>query len=322
VLADLGIGIPNNLDEDSARKFIDCLVSKLNVAKKDKPHLSKLLTQVNIYRHSKNLAWAIERRHSRSQELEVNFSPVWPLSLCRSYIFGQIPKVILSSATIREEDMSRLGIAPKNLNVVYVPSTFPKERRPVVFYNSPPQVRLSGKSSEADKRRIIARIDYLTSQFQHLRGLVQCTSYDWSRLIKSTTRHPDRYIEHYSSKMLRGALTQFKSASKGKFLVSPSVKEGEDFPYEMCELIIVPKVPFIDVRSPLHSARQKDDPTYRLSETARIMQQLAGRGMRRVDDFCLAVVLDAQWLWFSYQAPFPEYFRDAFHVATDLRQWR
>jgi len=322
VLADLGVGVPSDLGDDTARKFIDYLASKLEREKKDKPHLTSILTRVNLFRHDSSRAWAIERRHSRAHELEVVFSPVWPLDLVQSFVFGKIPKVILSSATIREDEMPRLGISKRDLSVTRVPSTFPKERRPVVFYNSPPHVRLSGKSSPTDKKRIINRTDMLTSEFRHLRGLIQCTSYEWVQLYKSISRHPQRYLEHFSSKQLRATLAQFKNSPPGQFLLSPSCKEGEDFPYDACELIIVPKVPFIDVRPALQALRQKSDPGYRLSETARIVEQMCGRGMRRADDFCLTVILDAQWLWFNQQAPFSPHFRDAFHIASDLREWK
>lgn len=321
-LSELGIGVPRDLGEDTARKFIDYLAGKLERAKKEKPNLANLLTRVNLFRYNASRAWAIERRHSRAHELEVVFSPVWPQDLVRSFVFGKIPKVILSSATIREDEMPRLGITRRDLSITRVPSTFPKANRPVVFYNSPPHVRLSGKSSPTDKRFIVKSIDHLTSEFRHFRGLIQCTSYDWCKFIKTMSKRPERYLEHSSSKTLRQTLARFKDSPPGRFLLSPSVKEGEDFPYDACEMIIVPKVPFIDTRPVLQALRQKSDKGYRLSETARIVEQMAGRGMRRADDFCLTVILDAQWLWFNQQAPFSPHFRDAFHIASDLRQWR
>lgn len=325
-LAEIGIGVPASLDHETARKFLDYLSIKLERGKKDKQHLSKLLTRINLFRRdTSNMldSWTVERKLSYPRrELEVTFSPIWPMSLAQSFVFGGIPKVILSSATIREDEMPRLGIAKRDLSITRVPSTFPKSRRPVVFYNSPPHVRLSGRSSRTDKQFIMNRIDYLTSQFSHFRGVVQCTSYEWVKLIKSSTRHPQRYLEHFSSKTLQNTLAKFKSAAPGKFLLSPSVKEGEDFPYDACEIIIVPKVPFIDVRSALQAARQKSDPNYRLSETSRIVEQMSGRGMRRADDFCLTVILDAQWLWFKEQAPWSSHFRDAFDVVSDFRRWR
>lgn len=80
--------------------------------------------------------------------------------------------------------------------------------------------------------------------------------------------------------------------------MSPSIEEGLDFKGRQCEWQFLTKIPF-DPPSKILKAREEDDPEYRSYNAIQRIEQMAGRGMRYVQDQCENLLCDSHmdWWW-------------------------
>lgn len=241
--------------------------------------------------------WVGERSEDR---LAATFSPVWAHRYAEKFLFCGIPKVVLVSATITRQTARYLGIPDTQLEFVEYPSSFHLERRPVYVV---PTASIGRSSTEADYRAIITRIDQIIDTRLDRKGIIMVNSYDMAFKIRQGSRHARRIMWHKRDRLGPSSAVEvvrkFKSAGPGTILISPVVSTGYDFPYDDCEFIIIPKVPFIDLRPAVIQARARSDKKYvNYLAMLKIIQQ-AGRGMRAVDDQCETFILDDNFgRWF------------------------
>ena len=192
---------------------------------------------------------------------------------------------------------------------VEMPSTFPVENRPVKVLPGP---KVSRKSSEQDYRKLAQDIDRILQLHSKEKGLVHTVSYDLADTIKSFSKFPGLLINHGSGERDR-AIAAFRAAPNGRALLSPSVSAGLDLPYDACRWQAIAKLPFPNLGDPLAAARGKAHPELATLDTARTIVQMAGRGVRAVDDTCVTYIEDGNFKWFYRQnfEYFPKWFRDA-----------
>jgi len=246
----------------------------------------------------------------------VRFDPVWPAPYAEEKLFRGTPKVMLTSATVRPKTLEILGVGMKESKFIEYPSSFPVARRPIYFV---PTVRMSHKTTDRDIEKLIERIDEIIDTRYDKRILIHTVSYARRNLILTQSKHKAIMLSHSPSEM-RETVERFKTTEPPVVLVSPSVSTGVDFPYESCEVIIIVKVPFPDMRSKVLKARVLSDREYGNYLAAQELVQATGRGMRAVDDRCETLIIDSHAGWFvwSRKSLFPKYFLNAFRKAEFL----
>lgn len=262
------------------------------------------------------------------------FSPVWAHAYAETYLFRQIPRVILTSATLQPAVAQYLGINPDVSEYKEFASTFPVQRRPFIWV---PTTGLSKEAfqNEGQIRQWINRIDNMIElwaagnnkpgQPRYLfNGIIHTRSYDRQALILSRSRFASKgVLLGHHRKNVRDIVEFFKSQpDSGYVLVSPAVEEGFDFPYGQCRFQIIAKVPFVDMRGPVFQARQRSDKKYQNYLTSQSLVQQVGRGMRAQDDWCVTIIIDDQMRWFWPAARkmklFQEWFAKAYRIQPQL----
>jgi len=216
---------------------------------------------------------------------------------------GQYP-IYMSATLIDPTIVDRRALA-----VVSMPSTFPKERRPVVPLNV---VKLSRTSDDEDYYTLARTIDNLMIKHGDTKGLIHTVSYDLAEKIRSHSQFPEMMITHTPGSR-QGAIDAFKAAPPGRVLLSPSSAQGLDLPYDECRWQMIAKMPFANLSDPVQKARSVHAPQHVAMDTARAVVQMAGRGMRAEDDECVTYIADENWRWFYRQNQhlFPAWFREA-----------
>jgi Rad3-related DNA helicase len=236
------------------------------------------------------------------------FTPAWPAPWAEKSLFLGIPRIILTSATVRPKTAHYLGIQDKDLHLTEYPAIFPAGRRPVVHI---PTARVVHTWEHTAQRRWLARIDQILAARPDRKGIIHTVSYARAKQIYLNSEHRERMITH-STEGTRLAITKFKQADQdsGKVLVSPSVTTGYDFPYEECEFQIIVKIPFPDSRDPVLKARQASDAEYGMYQTLQTLVQECGRGMRAEDDYCETFIIDdlVKWAVWRHKHLVPEWF--------------
>ena len=124
-----------------------------------------------------------------------------------------------------------------------------------------------------------------------------------------------------NSKLTKEAIAQFIQG-KYRILLSPSIQRGIDLPDELCELIIVAKVPFPNLGDKQIAARTYalgGDLFYRI-ETIRSIVQMTGRGFRHKDDKCTSYILDSNFgqLYNRSTHLFPPWWKEALKTKESL----
>lgn len=255
--------------------------------------------------------WVVERSPKA-----VKLAPVWPGPYAEKYLFLDIPKVVLVSATIQPKSLELLHIKKGSFEFFEYPSEFPVSRRPVINI---PTIRVKHSWTETDIKTWVNRIDQIIDRRLDRKGLVHCMSYERRNLILTYSRHRDIMMAN-DGRDTRSVVERFRQSAAPRVLVSPSLTTGWDLPGQDCEYAIIAKIPFPDTRSLITEARTKQDKDYGPYVAMQTIVQAAGRGMRSAEDRCEVLVIDSQFDWFfpKYKHFAPRWFREAVQYAATI----
>src|SRR5271155_5176645 len=219
---------------------------------------------------------------------EVLFSPIWPTDYAEKILFRGIKHILLVSATIVPKTLELLGIPENDYTYISHTNVFDARRCPVYLWGA---TRIDSKSTDADYQQLVGRMDMLISRRLDRKGIIHPTSYDRQLMIAGMSDYADIMLTPKGQGLVN-ALGNFKQGDPPMILNSPAVTTGYDFPGNQCEYQFLVKVPFIDTRSPIMSARCKADPEYSQYLTAQTLVQTCGRAMRGVSDQCENFLMD------------------------------
>jgi len=238
-------------------------------------------------------------------------TPVLAKSFAEEFLFRGISKIILTSASIDRKDMFDLGIKPDDLEYIEVPSVIHPSRRKIYFTPTSPPTSLKHPVSSGALRLHSMLASEIVSGRLDRRGLIQTPSYHVNGRFLEDFKFRDIVITHGAGGG-RKAVETFKSSLIPSVLVSPAVREGYDFPYEMCSYGIILKLPWPNTHdNPELAMRCKLDKDYRERFVTQQMEQMIGRIVRTPGDRGEIFIIDEQWGWFVKSAPLHQYVRDA-----------
>lgn len=206
--------------------------------------------------------------------------------------------------------------------LIEYPSPFPLSHRPVTFWDARPRIFVDHRMSPSDEQLWMSRVDAVirTRAVElHRNVLIHSVSYARAKSIMALSRYRDRMIWHDDSNGSRDAVAEFKQrAGTGAVLVSPSMGSGVNFPDDECRCILIPKLPYPDMRSPIMQRIQDEDSEQRDHIMIKSLVQNCGRGNRHGQDWCEAILIDAHCTHALRKLDrfAPRYFRDA--VRTTL----
>ncbi|MDR2830786.1 MAG: ATP-dependent DNA helicase [Methanobrevibacter sp.] len=278
-------------------------VNKMDRIKATTKRLKQL--KENLEKEPKN--WVID-----TTDVSVSFKPLRINNYAIDYLFKYGEICLFLSATILSHRMFAkwLGIKPNELYHVKVDSPFPADKRPI-------ELNLVGKMS---KNRIkytapktLDILNKILKRHPNDKGLIHTHSYKCQQYITDKILN-SRLISHGSQNRER-ILEYFEKTDEPLVLISPSMSEGIDLPYDKCRFQIIYKVPFPYLGDKQVNQRKKKDQRWYAYKTIMTLMQAYGRGMRAEDDFCYTYILDEDIniLFKSpmYKSLVPEFFKEA-----------
>lgn len=238
-----------------------------------------------------------------------SFDAVWPGRYAEQYLFRNIPKVVLLSATLRPRTMELLWIPKRDSIFREWPRIFDANRCPIYFL--PPTNPDTGKAIRIDRRTTdtallqwVDHIDSIIDPRSDRKALITTVSYQRARFLMDHSRHADRMIGNTGEPDSATAMETFEAhvySGRPTILVSPSFSTGWNFKDDAARLIIVCKIAFPDGRSKLMQARTRTDEHYANFLAMLDLVQACGRGMRHDQDWCEVFLTDGHASWFLYR---------------------
>lgn len=265
----------------------------------------------NLKNEPKN--WVID-----TTEDSVSFKPLRVHHYAKSNLLKYGDVVIFMSATILSHKLFAkwLGINPNEIYQIKVDSPFEREKRPIIL-------DLAGKMS---KNRIkqtapktIPILEKILKKHRYDKGLIHTNSYKCQQYINQHLNN-SRLISHTPHNR-EAILDYFERDENPLVLVSPSMSEGVDLPYDKCRFQIIYKIPFPYLGDMQVNMRQKRDKRWYAYKTVMTLMQAYGRGMRAEDDSCYTYILDSDInLLFKsplYKSLVPNFFKEAIVRVKD-----
>ena len=231
------------------------------------------------------------------QSQYVTFSPLWPTEHAERLLFRGIKKVLLLSATIVPKIAALLNIKPEESLFLDHPYQFDPRRCPIYLYGAS---RIDYRSTAAQLQEQCGRMDTLISRRLDRKGIGHTVSYQRQSDIFVLSRYKGLIIRP-SARDLAHDVEEFRQSPPPRLIFSPALTTGYDFPGPQAEYTFILKVPFIDARGKLMSARNQSDPEYLPMLTAQTLIQTPGRAMRSPDDQNETFILDKHANWFIKQ---------------------
>lgn len=252
-------------------------------------------------------------------ETGVSFKPLKIDKYAQKQLFQYADTCIFMSATILSHKLfcKWLGIKEKDVYFIKVDSPFPVHQRPI-------ELSLAGKMSKNRIKRTapntIPILNKILKRHENDKGLIHTHSYQCQNYIQRKIHNP-RLLTHNSENRDR-ILQHFELSKNPLVLVSPSMSEGVDLPYEKCRFQIIYKVPFPYLGDRQIDLRRKKEIRWYAYKTVMTLMQAYGRGMRAEDDSCYTYVLDENinMLFTSplYRSLVPEFFKEAIITKEDI----
>lgn len=248
--------------------------------------------------------WVIEQ-----QEKLVRLDPIWPGQHAEHSLFRGVPKVVMYSATLRPKIASLLGIRKGAFDFIEYPSSFPKERRPIIHV---PTVAVRYDTTDSELEVWVRRMDQIIGQRLDRKGIIHSVSFARRDLIVSNSEHKHVMLWN-SSESTASVIEKFRRMKPPAVLVTPSVMTGWDFPATECEYQIISKVPFPVFTTAIARARDKQDAEWSKYITVMQLVQASGRDMRAEDDQCETFIVDDNIVWLvrKYRHIFPAWWLEA-----------
>ncbi len=285
---------------------IDLKDVKKNKADRIRSTIGRLKTLTNnLEKEPKN--WVID-----AEESGVTFKPLRVHHYAKDNLLKYGDVVIFMSATILSHKMFSkwLGLNPNEVYHIKVDSPFTKEKRPIIL-------NLAGKMSanriKNTAPKTIPILQEILKKHEGDKGLIHTHSYKCQQYILNNL-YNSRLVSH-TSQNREQILDFFEKDENPLVLVSPSMSEGVDLPYDKCRFQIIYKMPFPYLGDKQVNMRMKRDKKWYAYKTVMTLMQAYGRGMRAEDDSCYTYIIDSDinMLFKSpmYRSLIPDFFKEA-----------
>jgi ATP-dependent DNA helicase DinG len=255
--------------------------NKADRINRTKLRLSELMT--NLEENPKN--WVVD-----GADGGVTFKPLKIDVYANDRLFKYADVCVFMSATILDQELfcKWLGIDFEDVYCLSIKSTFPASERPVHLKTVGP---MSQRAIKRTAPKTIPVLEKIIEHHKYEKGLVHTHNYKCQQFIMDHIKDK-RLVDHKSADR-EYKLRLFEKSKEPLVLVSPSMSEGVDLPYEKCQFQVIYKIPFPYLGDQQIKNRKAQDPKWYAYKTVMTLVQAYGRGMRAEDDYCETYILDS-----------------------------
>ena len=208
----------------------------------------------------------------------------------------QILLILMMSATILDKDAfcTSLGLAPKEVKFIQVPSDFPLQNRPIIPLNI---AYLNSDSLKLQEVQIkIARaIHNLMTLHRNDKGIIHTTSYKQLDFIRENISQESkcRLLQTDPDIPRDEIIAKHVNSIKPTVLISPSLYMGLDLKDDLSRFQIIIKVPYPYLGDRWINEKRRINGQWYTWQTALRLVQGYGRSIRSKEDWAETYVLDS-----------------------------
>jgi|GEM_PF-148742 len=220
----------------------------------------------------------------------ISFKPLEVSSYAKNALLKYGEVVIFLSATIPSTKMFSkwLGLEEEEVYHIKADSHFDIRKRPIIFDFAGKMSKNNIKRSSQNSIPILKKI---LKRHKNDKGIIHTFNYRCQEYIMNNLNN-SRLIDH-TSKNREKVLKDFEDDENPLVLVSPSMNEGVDLPYDKCRFQVIYKMPFPYLGDKQVFKRQQKEARWYSYKTSMKLTQTYGRGMRAEDDSCITYILDS-----------------------------
>jgi Rad3-related DNA helicase len=253
--------------------------------------------------------------------VKVEFKPLDVSKFCKS-ILEKGKKVLMMSATILDSETfsQDIGLAPNDVKIIKVGSTFPIENRQIHPLNIA-KLNKDTWAREEVKLAIVRAIDKVMSHFKDRKGLIHCTSYDQLYFIIANISQENkrRLLKTDPDKERDLVIEKHIDSIEPTVLISPSLHLGIDLKDDLSRFQIIVKLPYANLGDRWINAKRNKpggDRWYAWLSALHTVQAY-GRSVRSENDWAYTFVLDSNFNMFvnMNRNILPTWFLDAIKVG-------
>ena len=257
--------------------------------------------------------WVFDVTQTRNGRV-LSFKPIDVAAFAESTLFRFGAQVLMLSGTILDvNNFTRaLGIDPKEVAYIPVPSTFPPENRPIYVR---PVAKLDRWNINKHLPVLLDEIIRIADAHPGEKGIIHTHTYNIAQYIEKHAPRDvrNRIVTHASAEGRESAVDAHVSSTEPTILLTPSMTEGLDFAGELARWQVLCKVPFPFLGDPQIKKRtERDQGWYEWLTSLRIVQAY-GRAVRSEDDYATTYLLDHGFPKFlrRVRGTLPEWFTEA-----------
>jgi len=293
---------------------------------KEKDKLQRVKHRLNNFLQDQRNDKHWTKTHDRKDDgtPEIKFEPVFVGRFLHKFLWNQCDKVILSSATIPKGTfLSDIGLSGDDVENVNVPSTFPKERRPV-FTDEMVGKMTSGERDETIPK-MAQKIADIADEHDGQRGFIHCHSYKiMERLYDNLPTHVQNRAMKQNQERRDESLQDWFDGDKQIFF-SVKQDEGVSLDGDKCRWQVIAKCayPFMGDERVSYRINELNDWSWYSNQAVISIQQAVGRGMRSQEDHCVNYILDSSFesLLDRNEHLFENWFVESVDCRTDLNKY-
>jgi len=265
--------------------------------------------------------WVAERIKNGGGPGGIDMAPIWSgTGEGKTRLFGDLPRVLLTSATLTRKTVELLGVAADELDWQEHEHGTPVDNRRLTWV---PTVRVNHRTTRSEMMEWVRRIDQICGGRLDRKGVIHTVSYSRSQLVLERSAYSELMVGHTSGG-LAAAVTQYLSGDPPQILVSPAATEGIDLPGDQCRYQVLGKIPYPYTASKVMQARMARDADYAGYLAMSALVQACGRGVRSADDWCENLIIDDNIQWFARRNGrfAPKWFMDGYCERSTIPEPR
>jgi len=229
---------------------------------------------------------------------KVSFKPIFVSDYAYDLLFKSTDIRLYMSGSIIDGNQFANDLGLEDSIYIKANSSFDVKHRNPIYYRF--GGNLGFKTKKSDLPKCIPKLTGIFNKHRNEKGLIHCNSKEFQQYILdayANSKYAERLVT-YNNDIVEGRgsktyeLNNFKKSDEPLIMVSYSMQEGVDLPYNECRFQVFFKAPYLPLNDNQIKERMNRDPNWYNVKSMQRFVQMHGRGMRAEDDYCRNYIID------------------------------